>query len=465
MQDMSETRPDPAHRRGSLARVGVDSLLTECIEFEKTSTARPTLFLCARTFKAWYMREKLFTSEEADKRWLQDKNDKSVRRKVEDRTLKLAVVGHPQEMRESGCMQAKTTPAESTESVVKRALVEDDREFTKAKKSRVHSEDKTTSGLGRRWSSGLQRRRSSSSGSAVRRGRSKSRSTSPRSQRNPHGASSCPSMKGYQELRGSAPSVDSDRGCFTPRAYEKTGAPVGVARKRLSAKQKVDEGGTPKIMSAEDLIQVKMDIYLSAQDNVEKLDKCVDELKKSILKVHDDREDKEKLEQFDMDADLEKAEHMKSDMVGLLKTVRSAKLCGFGTAKDAVQDTAKDMDDMMTKLNSFAKACKKLVAVRVEKGKKTKGKQVYDEGNKATHFQTLGAGKKRAHIGSVLMYYSEKDEEGRPASWLKESDKTAFKDESPMLFEVGKSPVQNLVDAMTDALANAEDKMLARSST
>ena len=77
----------------------------------------------------------------------------------------------------------------------------------------------------------------------------------------------------------------------------------------------------------------------------------------------------------------------------------------------------------------------------------------------------MGAGKKRAHIGSVLMYYSEKDEEGRPASWLKESDKTAFKDESPMLFEVGKSPVQNLVDAMTDALANAEDKMLARSST
>ena len=62
------------------------------------------------------------------------------------------------------------------------------------------------------------------------------------------------------------------------------------------------------------------------------------------------------------------------------------------------------------------------------------------------------------------MYYSAKDEEGRPANWLRESDKTAFKEESPMLFEVGKSPVQNFVDAMTDALANAEDKMLAQIS-
>ncbi len=354
MKDMSETRPDPAHRRGSLARVGVDSLLTECIEFEKTSTVRPTLFLCARTFKAWYMREKLFTSEEADKRWLEDKNDKNVRRKIEDRTLKLAVVGHTQEMRESGSIvQAKTTPAESTESTVKRALVEDDREFTKAKKSRVHSEDRTTSGLGRRWSSRLQRRRSSSSGSAVRRGRSKSRSTSPRSQRKPHlGQVRVRARMGYQELRGSSPSVDPERGSFTPRAREKTGAPFGVAPRRVSAKQKLDEGGTPKIMSAEDLIQDKMDIGLSAQDSVEQLGKCVDELKKSILNVQEDNDDREKLEQFDMDADLENVEHMKEDMVGLLKTVRSAKLSGFGAAKDAEQDKKKDIDDLVTRLNS-----------------------------------------------------------------------------------------------------------------
>ena len=101
-------------------------------------------------------------------------------------------------------------------------------------------------------------------------------------------------------------------------------------------------------MSAEDLVQYKVDIDLFAQDNVEQLGKCVGELKNCIGKVHEDSEDKEKLEQFDMGTDLDKAEHMKSDMVGLLKTVRSAKLCGFGAAKDAVQDKTNDMDDMMT---------------------------------------------------------------------------------------------------------------------
>ncbi len=39
------------------------------------------------------------------------------------------------------------------------------------------------------------------------------------------------------------------------------------------------------------MIQGKMDIDLSAQDNVEKLDKCVYELQKSIGKVHEDSED------------------------------------------------------------------------------------------------------------------------------------------------------------------------------
>ena len=135
-----------------------------------------------------------------------------------------------------------------------------------------------------------------------------------------------------------------------------------------------------------------MDIDLSAQDNVEKLDKCVDELRKGIGKVHEDSgsEVRKKLEQLNMDADLELAQHMTSHMVALLKTVRKAKLSGFGAAKDAVQDKKKDMDDLMTKLNSFAKACSKLVAVGVEKGKKTKGKQVYDEGKKAKHFQAYG---------------------------------------------------------------------------
>ena len=455
MKDLSESRPSAGYKRCMHARVAVDVFLTECIEFEKTSTVRPTFFLCARALKAWYMREKLFTSEEADKRWRDDKNDKSVRRKIEDDTLKLAVIGHTQEIRESGSIvQEKTTPAETKESSLKRALVEVDREYKKSKKRRVHSEHRTPSGLRRQRSSRSQRCRSSSSGSshgrcAVRRGRSRSRSTSPRSHRKPRRTSSCPSTIGRPPLRPPSPSVEAEHGIRIPFADEKAGAPIAAALKRAT-KQKVDEGVTPQIMSAEDLIQGKMDIDLSAQAEVEKLDKCVEELQKSIGKVHEDSEDKKKLEQFDMDADLEKADHFKSDMVGLLKTVRNAKLSGFGATKDAVL--------------GFAKACKKLVAVRVEKGKKTKGKQVYDEGKKAKHFQTLGAGKKRAHIGSVLMYYSEKDAEGRLANWFKESNKTAFKEESAMLFEVGGSPMQNLVDAMKDSLSGAEDKMLVQIS-
>jgi hypothetical protein len=470
MKDMEESKPVAGHKRGAHARSSVDAFLTECIEFEKTSTVRPILFLCERAFKAWYMREQSFTSEEADKRWREDKHDKGVRRKFEENTLKLAVIGHTQEIRESGSVvQAKTTPAQSKESSLKRALlVEVDGEYKKSKKRRVPSEDRTPSRRRRRRSSRSQRCRSSSSGSspgrcAVRRGRSRSRNISPRSHRKPRGTSTCPSTIGRSTLRGSSPSMEPERGIRTPCADEKTGAPAAATLKR-AAKPEGDEGGTPKSLSAEDLIQGKMDIDLSAQAEVEKLDKCVEELQKSIGKVDEDSEDKKKLEQFDMDADLEKADHFKSDMVGLLKTVRNAKLSGFGAAKDAVLDKQKEMDDLMTKLNSFAKACKKLVAVRVEKSKKTKGKQTYDEGKKAKHFQTLGAGKKRAHIGSVLMFYSEKDEEGRPANWLKESDKTAFKEESAMLFKVGESPVQNLLDAMKDFLSGAEDKMLAQIS-
>ena len=280
------------------------------------------------------MREKLFTSEEADKRWRDDKNDKGVRRKIEDDTLKLAVIGHTQEIRESGSIvQEKTTPAESKESSLTRALGEVDREYKKSKKRRVHSEDRTPSGLRRQRSSRSQRCRSSSSGSshgrcAVRRGRSRSRSTSPRSYRKPRGTSSCPSTIGRPPLRPPSPSVEAEHGIRILFADEKAGAPIAAALKR-AAKQHVDEGVTPQIMSAEDLIQGKMDIDLSAQAEVEKLDKCVEELQKSIGKVHEDSEDKKKLEQFDMDADLEKADHFKSDMVGLLKTCGTRSFLGL----------------------------------------------------------------------------------------------------------------------------------------
>ena len=63
------------------------------------------------------MREKLFTSEEADKRWRDDKNDKGVRRKIEDDTLKLAVIGHTQEIRESGSIVQEKTSVRSPRSL------------------------------------------------------------------------------------------------------------------------------------------------------------------------------------------------------------------------------------------------------------------------------------------------------------------------------------------------------------
>ena len=122
VKDISDNRNIFGHRRGAMVRAVCETFLTECIEFEKTSTVRPLLFLSQRGHKAWLMRELLYTEEEAESKW--DRSaDKTVRRKHEEEVLKLAVVGHTQEIPEVGKITQSSTGLEAFQATSsKRAL-------------------------------------------------------------------------------------------------------------------------------------------------------------------------------------------------------------------------------------------------------------------------------------------------------------------------------------------------------
>ena len=176
VKDISDNRNIFGHRRGAMVRAVCETFLTECIEFEKTSTVRPLLFLSQRGHKAWFMRELMYTEEEAESKWDRDSADKTVRRKHEEDVLKLAVVGHTQEIREVGKITQSSTGTEAFSATFsKRALhvvVDKDR----PRNPRGSSEDESASAPRYKRPTRKRSRRSSSSFSGSR-GRARRRQT------------------------------------------------------------------------------------------------------------------------------------------------------------------------------------------------------------------------------------------------------------------------------------------------
>ena len=96
--------------------------------------------------------------------------------------------------------------------------------------------------------------------------------------------------------------------------------------------QTPSKGGEQAVVKvdAEDLIDQKMNLDTSAQEDVDKLMKTVAELQKNIAKVIEDDEDKQ---QLDIDDSIAKAQRLKDEMGEALKSARNAKLAGFPAAR------------------------------------------------------------------------------------------------------------------------------------
>ena len=72
---------------------------------------------------------------------------------------------------------------------------------------------------------------------------------------------------------------------------------------------------------------------------------------------------------------------------------------------------------------------------------------VYDESQKDKHFQSFGCGRRRAHIGSILLYCAE-EKENRPDKWMRPVARGKFAPETTNVFKSGDSPVQKLIDKL-----------------
>ena len=371
VKDISDNRNIFGYRRGAMVRAVCETFLTECIEFEKTSTVRPLLFLSQRGHKAWFLRELLYTEEEAESKWHRDFADKTVRRKHEEDVLKLAVVGHTQEIREVGKItQSSTGPEAFQATSSKRALhAVVDKDNRRPRNPRGSSEDESPSPPRHKWPTRKRSRRSNPSASASR-GRSRrrqTRSASCRSRGKRRTASSWASTTQYQ------PSVCS------PSVASRS-KPDEDAATRLKNKSKTDDeeqipsrrgGGSEALVKvdAENMIDEKLSLDTKAQQDIDKLMKTVVELQKNIAKVIEDEEDKQKVDQLDIEDSIAKAQRLRDEMGESLKSARNAKLAGFLAARDVVVKKQAEATQLLGTLASSVKACKNLVAARNDKDK------------------------------------------------------------------------------------------------
>ena len=76
---------------------------------------------------------------------------------------------------------------------------------------------------------------------------------------------------------------------------------------------------------------------------------------------------------------------------------------------------------------------------------------MYSEGKRAKHFTSQGCGKKRAWIGSVLMFWAEKLSEERRDAWLSPVGKGEFTDGQACWWEKDTSPIADFIKACGDA--------------
>ena len=85
---------------------------------------------------AWHVHELLWDKKRAEAKWGQDLADKSVKRRMEDKIMKLAVVGHSMEVREEGSIAEALFSYESKEKSLQKAL--DSALGREKKKRRTH---------------------------------------------------------------------------------------------------------------------------------------------------------------------------------------------------------------------------------------------------------------------------------------------------------------------------------------
>jgi hypothetical protein len=462
------------NKRGALVRTQCEQFLVECSEFEKTSTVRPVLFLSQPSHKAWYMREMLYTEAQADKQWADDVADRAVRRRVEDEILKIAVAGHTQEIRETGkIVKVSSGVAVSQESSRKRALFAAlDKDLRKSRRQNESTDDDSGASGSRYRSSRRKRsrrgrsRRSSSSSpcsrmKGVRHHASRSRSPSRSHRKLGSGMGSRPSTAGRTPLPARSPSVASQAEALdsTPRSEVKSKKRTAGCETRVSSREVEAELESAQKVDAEDLIDQKMHLDDSVSADMEKLTKAVEALEKNIEKVSEDKDDKQKVDQLDIDDWISKAQRMKEELTELLKSARNAKIAGFPPARDLALKKQTEVVQLLATLASNTKACKKLLLARSDKDKKAKGKVHYDEGKKAKHFLSLGCGRRRAHMGSVLMFYGNKEVGERPENWVKEVPAKDFNESKVMLFGPNDSPIQDMLTALSAEVNAAEDRM------
>ncbi len=252
-------------------------------------------------------------------------------------------------------------------------------------------------------------------------------------------------------------------GCVALKARRGRRDPPGEQSKTDDEEQNPARrgGGSEGLVKvdAENMIDEKLNLGMKAQQDIDKLMKTVVELQKNIAKVIEDEEDKQKVDQLDIEDSIAKAQRLRDEMGESLKSARNAKLAGFHAARAVVVKKQAEATQLLGTIASSVKACKKLVAARNDKDKKAKGKVAYDEGKRAKHFQNLGCGRRRAQLGSALLFYGVHLEKERPDNWIAPVASRVFSEEKVLLFEVDDSPVQQVLASLSADFSASEDRM------
>ena len=143
--------------------------------------------------------------------------------------------------------------------------------------------------------------------------------------------------------------------------------------------------------------------------------------------------------------------------------MRNAKHKGLQTVKETTSGLLKEGDECVTAMNGFQKACKKYISMRTDRLRKSKGQLVYQDGEQGQELHLHGRRKRRAMLGSSLLYHAEKDEDRRPENWIVAADVTAeFSQFKPALFTREKTPIDDILASMKVELDGGEDKMAAQ---
>ena len=202
-------------------------------------------------------------------------------------------------------------------------------------------------------------------------------------------------------------------------------------------------------MDAEDLVDAKLEVETAVHEKGEAMEKTHNELMELIEKVAEYKEDFEKLKQFDIDRELSTFKQCMEKMAYALKGVRSARLKGLKTDKEPIVGLLKEADECVTAMNGIQVACKMYINMRSDKLEKSKGQLVYQEGSMAKSFISMGAGKGRVSLSSMLLYHAKKEKGKRPENWLVAADVTAeFSQFKPALFTKEKTPIDDILASM-----------------